>query len=122
MIKIGLLRYLSSVKKNLEASQHIVQGGVSIWRTFVFIASVLIVNVCDGVNVKDFFSPKFSEAHKIRLVPATEDISRDHVFFTCFTNIVFQGNSYFLIENGSISLYVLAIQAICAIMIYQACK
>ncbi|XP_032669595.1 chitin synthase chs-2-like [Odontomachus brunneus] len=120
---IGLLRYLSSVKKNLEASQHIVQGGVSIWRTFIFIAGVLIVNMCDGINVEDFLSPKFSEGHKIRLVPATPgDVSHDHVFFTCFTNIVFQEHSYFLIENGSIPFYVLAVQAVCAIVVYQACK
>lgn len=115
------MRYLSSVKKNLEAGQHIVQGGVSIWRALIFIVGALIVNVCNGVDAKDFFSPKFSEPYKINLI-VTKDFSYNPVFFTYFANVVVQESSFVLIVKDSAPLYVLAIQAVCAIITYQACK
>ncbi|EFN88670.1 Chitin synthase 8 [Harpegnathos saltator] len=119
---IGLVRYLSSVKKNLEAGQHIIQGGVSIWRTFIFIAGALTVSMCNGINAQDFFSPKFHEICKIKLIPVMKNGFQDHIILTYFINIILQENSYFLVTNSSIPLYVLVIQSICAIIVYQACK
>lgn len=122
MIMTGLVRYLSSVKKNLEAGQHIVQGGASIWRTFVFIIGALTISVWNEVDVKDFFSLQLNETYKIIRVSAAGTGPQDHVLSAYFANTVFQENSDFLNTNDPTPIYVWAIQALCAVVVYQACK
>ncbi|XP_012535392.1 chitin synthase chs-2 [Monomorium pharaonis] len=57
---IGLMRFLSHVKEDLQSSQHVIQGYVSLWRIFIFITGALVINVWKGIDVKSFFSPKFT--------------------------------------------------------------
>ncbi|XP_077266007.1 chitin synthase chs-2 isoform X4 [Temnothorax americanus] len=80
---IGLVRFLFRAKEDLHAGQHVVQGYVSLWRIFIFITGALVVNVCDGIDARSFFSPRFT-------IPTP--------------------------------LYIFAIQAACAMMMYQSCK
>lgn len=83
MIEAGLVRFLSRAKEDLQSGQHVVQGYVSLWRIFIFIAGALVVNVCAGIDAKSFFSPKFT---------------------------------------SPTPLYIFAIQAVCAMTMYQSCK
>ncbi|XP_071565926.1 chitin synthase chs-2 isoform X3 [Temnothorax nylanderi] len=80
---IGLVRFLFRAKEDLQSGQHVVQGYVSLWRIFIFIAGALVVNVCEGIDARSFFSPRFT-------IPTP--------------------------------LYIFAIQAACAMMMYQSCK
>lgn len=82
MTEAGLVRFLSRAKEDLQSGQHVVQGCVSLWRIFIFITGALVVNVCEGIDAKSFFSPRFT----------------------------------------STPLYIFAIQAVCAMTMYQSCK
>ncbi|XP_029674249.1 chitin synthase chs-2-like isoform X2 [Formica exsecta] len=104
---IGLVRFLFSVKEDLQPGQHIVQGYVSLWRMFVFINGALVVNVCEGLDAKSFFSPRFTErTYNINLNDSENSLQKKN----------------FLTADGFMPLYVFAIQAICAMIMYQACK
>ncbi|KAL6424393.1 hypothetical protein ACFW04_009877 [Cataglyphis niger] len=92
---VGLARFLFSVKEDLQPGQHIIQGYVSLWRIFIFINGALVVNVCEGLNASSFFSPTF------------KNISQKENFLTA---------------DSFMPLYVFATQAICAMIMYQACK
>jgi len=80
------VRFLSRAKEDLQPSQHVVQGYVSIWRIFIFITGAFVVNIREGIDAKSFFSPQFSY------------------------------------HNFPTPLYIFAIQAICTMTMYQACK
>ncbi|XP_011874477.1 PREDICTED: uncharacterized protein LOC105565685 isoform X2 [Vollenhovia emeryi] len=80
---LGLARFLSRAKEDVQSDQHVVQGYISLWRIFIFIAGALVVNVCEGIKATSFFSPRF----------------------TTHT-----------------PLYIFAIQAACAMTMYQSCK
>ncbi|KYM77515.1 Chitin synthase 3 [Atta colombica] len=55
-----LVRFLSRAKEDLQPSQHVVQGYVSIWRIFIFITGAFVVNIREGIDAKSFFLPQFS--------------------------------------------------------------
>lgn len=78
------MRFLSRAKEDLQSGQHVIQGCVSLWRIFTFITGAFVVNVCDGIDAKSFFSPRFT--------------------------------------LGDYPLYIFAIQAVCAMTMYQSCK
>ncbi|XP_072762919.1 chitin synthase chs-2 [Anoplolepis gracilipes] len=103
---VGLVRFLFSVKEDLQPGQYIVQGYASLWRIFVFIIGTLLVNVCEGVDAENFFSLRFTEEYKINLtVPENVSLKKDS-----------------LTANGFTPLIVFAIQAVCAMTMYQSCK
>ncbi|XP_011253680.2 chitin synthase chs-2 [Camponotus floridanus] len=102
---VGLMRFLSSVKEDLQPSQHIVQGFASFCRIIIFIIGAFVVNVCQEVDAKSFFLPRFNEAYNVNLI-ALKDVSQEE---------------HFLTENF-MPLYVFAVQAVCAMTMYQACK
>ncbi|XP_011705416.1 PREDICTED: uncharacterized protein LOC105460624 isoform X2 [Wasmannia auropunctata] len=80
---IGLVRFLFHAKEDLQPGQHVVQGYVSIWRIFIFIAGALVVNNCEEIDARSFFLPNF---------------------------------------ETRTPLYIFAIQAVCAMTMYQSCK
>lgn len=103
---IGLVRFLYFVKRDLQPGQHIVQGYASISRIFVFIIGALVVNVCEGVDAASFFSSKFTEEYNMSRISLT-NVSKDKDFWS---------------PNRFMPLYVFAIQAVCAMIMYQSCK
>lgn len=100
------MRFLSSVKEDLQPSQHIVQGYTSFWRMFIFIIGAFVVNVCQEVDAKSFFLPTFNGTYKVNLI-APKDVSQEE---NCLT------------VDGFMPLYVFAVQAVCAMTMYQSCK
>jgi len=102
MIKTGFVRFLSSVKENLQPSQHIVQGYVSLWRIFIFITGAFVVSICNNIDAKNFFSPRLTTAYKINV--------SQHGVFDDF-------NAYEVLP-----LYVFVTQAVSAMIMYQSCK
>ncbi|KAG5345608.1 CHS3 synthase, partial [Acromyrmex heyeri] len=83
---VGLVRFLSRAKEDLQPGQHVVQGYVSIWRIFIFITGAFVINIREGIDAKNFFSPQFTY------------------------------------HNFPTPLYIFAIQAVCTMTMYQACK
>jgi len=108
------------MKEDLQPGQHIAQGYVSIWRILVFITGALIINVCRGIDAKSFFSPDFSETYRINLIP-TENISQYYFFSNYYSIVTSQENDSLNAFNAPI-FYVLAIQAVCVLIMYQSCK
>lgn len=72
----------------------------------VFIIGALVVNIFEGVDAESFFSPRFTEEYKINLIPF-KNVSQEKDFWTA---------------DGLMPLYVFAIQAVCAMIMYQSCK
>lgn len=101
---IGLIRFLFSVKEDLQPGQHIVQGFASLCRIFIFIIGAFVVNVCNGVDAESFFLPRFNATYIINL---TENVSQEKSYLTV---------------DGFMPLYVFAVQAVCAMTMYQSCK
>ncbi|KYN42444.1 Chitin synthase 3 [Trachymyrmex septentrionalis] len=57
---VGLVRFLSRAKEDLQPGQHVVQGYISIWRIFIFITGAFVINIREGIDAKSFFSPQFT--------------------------------------------------------------
>jgi hypothetical protein len=114
------VRFLSSIKEDLQPGQHVAQGYISVWRILIFITGALIINMCRGIDAKSFFSPKFSEKYWINLIP-TENISQHHFFFN-YSIITPQGENYSLEAFNAPIFYILAIQTVCVLIMYQSCK
>ncbi|XP_012227030.2 chitin synthase chs-2-like isoform X2 [Linepithema humile] len=112
---IGFVRFLSSVKENLQPSQHIVQGYVSFWRIFIFIIGALVVSVCNNIDAKSFFSPSLTTT-EINLIP---NASQYDGFFDYFAN---NTKRHTLMASYNVPLYVFMIQAVFAMIMYQSCK
>lgn len=118
------MRFLSSVRQDLESGQHIIQGYVSFCRTLIFITGALAVNiVCEGVNIREFFLFNLTGKYKINLteeILATENVAHSPVFLGYFFDIASQGKQ--IDASSSTILYVVLIQAVSAMMLYQSCK
>lgn len=110
----GFVRFLSSVKENLQSNQYIVQGYASLWRIFIFITGALVVSVCNNIDAKSFFSPKLTTAYQINLIP---NASQYNEFFA---NVTSETDK--LMAAYDVPLYIFAIQAISAMIMYQSCK
>jgi len=107
------------MKEDLQPGQHIAQGYVSVWRILVFITGALIISMCRGIDAKSFFSPRLSEAYRINLIP-TGNVSQYYFFFNYYSIMSKGENS--LDTSSAIIFYVLAIQAVCVLVMYQSCK
>lgn len=117
------MRFLSSAKEDLQAGQHIIQGYISVWRILIFITGALVISMSQGIDIKSFFSPRFSERYQINKIP-TGNVSQYHVFFKYnYFNVMSQEeNSSAMQAASAIVFYVLAIQAVSALIMYQSCK
>jgi len=63
-IKIGFVKYLNGIKESLKSTRYFTYAFVSIWRGFVFFASLLIIEwtlVGDVNHLFEFFYPAFEE-------------------------------------------------------------
>ena len=116
MTKTGFVRYLSSMKENLQPSRHIIQGYASLWRIFIFITGAFIVSICNGIDVKSFFSPKLTTDYKINLIPNAS------LYDGFFSNVTKKEDKPFIMVPYNAPLYIFTIQAVSAMIMYQSCK
>lgn len=113
------MRFLLYVKEDLHSGRHIIQGCISLWRMCIFIVGALIVSVCKGIDVKQFFSPSFAGTYMINLIleNKTQTAFDHHIFVDYFGNTELPRSL-----NSLTPLFVFTIQAVCAMITYQSCK
>jgi len=111
MTKTGFVRFLSSVKENLQPSQRIVQGYASLWRIFIFITGAFVVSVFNNIDIGSFFSPRLTTKYVINLIPNASQ-------YDYSANITKRE----ITAAYDVPLYIFVIQAISAMIMYQCCK